>query len=219
GVDKEGYNKLGFDKEGYNRSGYDVKGFNKAGYNKNGYDKLGYNKKGYDVKGYDKEGYNLLGFDMNGFDMNGYNEIGEFSEFINKYIEENTKLNVKNSKFIYSDEVRNLFIDIQRAKRNFEIEDYIGAISHIRRGGEVLMENIFLKSTLRPYEYIKLDFYNKINFAKSNNLINLSTYENITIIRESGNKAVHNALDDKHKARQVIDILQNEVEKWIDKNN
>ena len=45
--------------------------------------------------------------------MQGYNIKGEYYEFVDKYIANNTKIQIKNNKLIYSENVKDLFVDIE----------------------------------------------------------------------------------------------------------
>lgn len=219
GIDKEGYNREGFNKYGFNRSGYNKEGYNKEGYNKFGYDIYGYDKDGYDESGYDKDGYNKRGFDKNGFDMQGYNEKCEYFEFINKYIDENIKIKVINNKLIYSDEIRELFIDIERSKRSIIMKDYIASISHLRRAAEKFLDKVFIANGVLPYKFINLNQYERIEFAKNEDLLSDDCVKVLNIIRENGNLAVHEGEADKELTENILGNLQKEIHKWIENYN
>ncbi len=172
-----------------------------------------------DRDGYDKEGYDLKGFDRNGFDMQGYNVKGEYFEFIDKHINENTSISIKNNSFIYSDEIRELFVEIDRAKRSIEIEDFIAAISHLRRVSESYLEKVLLLSNVLPYKFIDLNQYERINLANYEGLINDNDKEILHWIRINGNDAVHSGKGDKETAIKIMDELQKQIYKWIEIHN
>ena len=219
GYNKEGYDQLGYNKEGYNKEGYNKLGYNKEGYDKLGYNKLGYDKLGYDKQGYDKEGYDERGFDRDGFDIQGYNIHGEYFGFIDKYLKDNMNIKVKNNSLIYSEKIKELFIDIERAKKTFGIEDYVASLSHIRRGAEKFIDEVLMNSRISSEKFVNLSQYEKIKLSQCENILPNRTVQLLDMIRDCGNYAVHKGHADKENTQKLLESIQNEIHNWISNNN
>lgn len=229
GFDKDGYNRDGYNEQGYNRDGFNINGYDKlgydrdgfdiTGYNKDGYDKLGFSKDGYDKEGYAKDGYNVRGFDRNGFDRQGYNMKGEYFEYIEKYLRENTEIKVKNKTLIYSEEIKDVFIDIEIAKKTMIIEDYIATISHLRRCGEKFATEVLMSSGILPYKFMNLNQYDKIKLVQQEKLLSYGAVKLLDKIRDNGNGAVHEGQADKKVAEEFLSNMQAEVHNWISSKN
>ena len=139
GFNSQGYNRGGFDKDGFNKDGLDRLGYGRDGYNQEGFSKLGFDRRGYDKEGYDKDGFDARGLDRNGFDRQGYDLEGNYLAYVDNYIRKNINIVIKNKTLIYSEGVKNLFINIDRARSSFNYGDYIGSLVHLRRGLEELV--------------------------------------------------------------------------------
>ena len=231
GYDIHGYNERGFNRfelhkngtkyneEGYNYCGYYREGYNKDGFNKDGYNRAGYDKWGYDKDGYDRNGYNHRGFDRNGFDMQGYNLKGEYFEFIDKYLSDNTNIKIKNKELLYSEKVKNIFIDIELCKRNISIEDYVGALSHLRRAAGRMLTEVLLQSGMEYNKFKGLTSFKKINIIKENRIIADKEIELLDEIRLTGNESVHQAIGNENETLMYLEKFKNFLHNWLEINN
>lgn len=226
GYDIHGYNERGFNrfelhKNGtkYNEEGYNYCGYDREGYNKDGFNKDGYNRAGYDKDGYDRNGYNHRGFDRNGFDMQGYNLKGEYFEFIDKYLSDNTNIKIKNKELLYSEKVKNIFIDIELCKRNISIEDYVGALSHLRRAAGRMLTEVLLQSGMEYNKFKGLTSFKKINIIKENRIIADKEIELLDEIRLTGNESVHQAIGNENETLMYLEKFKNFLHNWLEINN
>ncbi|UXZ09779.1 DUF4145 domain-containing protein [Clostridium perfringens] len=170
-----------------------------------------------DKEGYDREGYNERGFDRDGFDKQGYNLKGEYLGFIDKYLLDNTNIKIKNKKLIYSEEIKDIFIDIERCKKTISIEDYVAALSHLRRASERMLTEIILQSDTQNKSLKDLTSFQKINIIKGNNIITAKEVKLLDEIRLTGNEAVHEAIGDKKTNFNVFRKIQKFLS-WMVRN-
>ena len=151
--------------------------------------------------------------------MQGYNIKGEYYEFVDKYIANNTKIQIKNNKLIYSENVKDLFVDIERAKRSIDIGDYIGCVSHLRRCSERFLDEVLIEGNIMPYRFINLKQIEKINLINDEGLLDEKSIIFIHKIRISGNAAIHEGQADEYTAKHLLEVLQDIIHQWISINN
>ena len=149
--------------------------------------------------------------------MQGYNSKGEYSEFMDKYIEDNTNIKVINKELIYNERIKNIFIDMNRIEKNLYINDYVGALSHLRRANEILVSEVLNQSEILPYEYIDLTTYNKLKLIDKMNLLENKEIDFLHEIRQTGNEAVHGGIVNPESTKMLIISFKEYLHKWIDK--
>ena len=151
--------------------------------------------------------------------MQGYNRSGEYYEFVDKYIANNTKIQIKNNKLIYSENVKDLFIDIERVKKSIGIGDYIGSLSHLRRCSERFIDEVLIEGNIMPYKFINLKQVERINLIDDEGLLDKRSVDFIHKIRISGNEAIHDGQADEATAKHSLEVLQDIIHQWISNNN
>lgn len=221
GFNPEGYNRRGFDKHGFDKNGFDRLDHGRSGYNREGYSKLGFNKEGLDKDGFDKDGFNPRGFDRSGFDRQGYNREGNYLAYVDNYIRNNTNIVIKNKPLIYSQGVKDLFINIDRAKSSFSNKDYVGSLIHLRRGLEELAHVALTYNNISLDDIAVLTLFDRLNLAKFKNIFSsqeLAFYHNLR--KEANDNGAHmGAVENKDSTKIYLEEFIKFAHKWIENNN
>ena len=118
---------------------------------------------------------------------------------------------------VYSENIKNIFLDIERSKKSMLIEDYIGALSHLRRASGILVEEILMQSDILPYKYLNLSTFERLNIIKENGLADENELKLLHEIRQTGNIAVHKAEADLTSTESLIKSFQRLLHEWINK--
>jgi len=221
GFNSQGYNRGGFDKYGFSKNSLDSSGYDRDGYNKEGFSKLGFNKEGFDKEGYDKDGFNARGLDRSGFDRQGYNWEGNYFSYVDNYIRSNTNIVIKNKTLIYSQGVKDLFINIDRAKSSFGHGDYVGSLVHLRRGLEELVHTALTFNNISTGDIAELTLFDRLNLVELKNIFSpqeLAFYHNLR--KEANDNGAHmGAVENKDSTKFYLEEFIKFAHRWIEKNN
>ncbi len=221
GFNSQGYNRGGYDKSGFDKNGFDRLGYGRDGYNKDGFSKLGFSKEGFDKEGYDKDGFNAKGLDRSGFDKQGYNWEGNYLAYVDNYIRKNTNIVIRNKTLIYSQGVKDLFINIDRAKSSFSYVDYVGSLVHLRRGLEELIHVALTYNNISIGDIAELTLYDRLNLAELKNIFSsqeLAFYHNLR--KEANDNGAHmGAVENKESTEFYLEEFIRFAHKWIENNN
>lgn len=134
-------------------------------------------------------------------------------------IADNKIIDISNKELIYTENVKDIFMDIERAKRTIEIEDYIAAVSHMRRCSEKFVDEILLVGKIPPYCFLKLKQYDKINLINQKGIIGEKEVSVLEEIRANGNDAIHRGIASEKIARELLGMLQETVHAWLNLND
>jgi hypothetical protein len=122
---------------------------------------------------------------------------------------------------LYSQGIKDLFIDIDRAKAGFRNGDYVGSLVHLRRGLEELV-CVALKTNGVSFDDIaNLNLFDRLNLAESKEIFSSKEMEFCHKLRKEANDngAHMGALDNKDTTAIYLEEFIKFAHKWIENNN